>query len=225
MLTDKERRIRWMNPAAVERTGYTLHSAESMLPSEILHLVQTEPEIVKELCNTLNSGHAIQRELRAQARDGTIYWLELNVQPLHDAIGAIEGYMVIGIDTTSHKQAEARLLQDRSLAMRASHEGIAIIRPNGRLSYANPALRRFLSIDPDAKLGALMWTDITPPNLTERMTRNPAGLVVRGRVGRRIHAQAAGWNDRTFQYFPVCRNRRLYACIDPRHHTPPPSRA
>ena len=170
MLTDKERRIRWLNPAAVERTGYTLHSAESMLPSEILHLAQTEPEIVKELCNTLNSGHAIQRELRAQACDGTIYWLELNVQPLHDAIGAIEGYMVIGIDTTSHKQAEARLLQDRSLAMRASHEGIAIIRPNGRLSYANPALRRFLSIDPDAKLGALMWTDITPPNLTERMT-------------------------------------------------------
>ncbi|WP_072245245.1 PAS domain S-box protein [Roseibaca calidilacus] len=170
MLTKKDRHIHWLNPAAVERTGYSLQDAEGLRPSEILHLDKSEPDIVEELCQTLDNGYPIHRELRAQTIDGTEYWLDLNVQPLHDADSVVEGYMVIGVDTTSHKQAEARLLQDRSMAMRASHEGIAIIRPNGRLAYANPALRRFLGIDQGARLAALMWTDITPPSLTERMT-------------------------------------------------------
>lgn len=170
MLTDADRRIRWLNPAAAERTGYSAQDAEGLRPSEVLRLAETEPDIVADLCHTLNNGHAIHQELQALSRDGTTYWLDLNVQPLHAPNGSVDGYTVIGIDTTSHKLAEARLLQDRSLAMRASHEGIAIIRPNGRLSYANPALRRFLDIDPDAKLAALMWTDITPPGLAEDMT-------------------------------------------------------
>ncbi|SUZ30533.1 Sensor kinase CckA [Roseibaca ekhonensis] len=170
MLTDEERRIRWMNPAAIARTGYTFQQAEGLRPSEILNLSQSAPDIVEELCRTLNEGHAIHRELPAKSQDGSDYWLDLNVQPLHDSTGAIEGYMVLGMDTTSHKMAEARLLNDRSRAMSASHEGIAIIRPNGRLSYANPALRQILDLPKGVRLDALMWTDITPADLTERMT-------------------------------------------------------
>lgn len=170
MLTDEDRRIRWMNPAAVVRTGYDTRDVDGLRPSEILHLAQASPDSVEELCQTLQSGHAIHRELQAQSRDGVPYWLDLTVQPLHDSSGDVEGYMVVGIDTTSHKLAEARLVHERSHAMTASHEGIAIIRPNGRLSYANPALRGFLDIAEDARLDMLMWTDVAPPDLTARMT-------------------------------------------------------
>lgn len=170
MLTGEERRIRWMNPAAISRTGYTQKEAEGLRPSDILHLAEASPEIVTELCRTLDQGHAISREVRAQTRDGGIYWLDLNVQPLHDSDGMIEGYMVLAVDTTSHKQAEARLLHDQSHAMSASGEGIAVIRPNGRVSYLNQALRSFLGIGTDVDTNSMTWTDITPPELTERMT-------------------------------------------------------
>lgn len=170
MLTDAQRKIRWMNPAALKRTGYSLAQAEGLRPSEVLHLADASPDIIDELCETLNNGHPIAREVRAQTLSGIVYWLDLNVQPLRDSEGVIEGYMVIASDTTSHKQAEARLLHERSHVMSASQEGMAIIRPNGRLSYLNTTLRKFLNVADDATLEAMMWTDITPPELTERMT-------------------------------------------------------
>ncbi|MBN2760984.1 MAG: PAS domain-containing protein [Rhodobacteraceae bacterium] len=170
MLTDPDRHIRWMNAAAVARTGYTLAEAEGRRPSEVLHLAEASPELVGELCATLQGGHSIAREVRAQNRAGVEYWLDLNVQPLHDGQGDREGYMVLATDTTAHKQAEARLLHERSHVMSASREGIGIIRPNGRLSYLNQVLRRFLGVEDGSRLEALMWTDVTPPDLTERMT-------------------------------------------------------
>ncbi|MCC1480249.1 PAS domain-containing protein [Roseibaca sp. Y0-43] len=170
MLTDAERRIRWMNPAALSRTGYSQAQAEGLRPSEVLHLGQASPDLVTELCQTLDSGHSIAREVRAQTRDGAEYWLDLNVQPLRDAEGEIEGYMVIASDTTSHKQAEARLLHERSHVMSASHEGMAIIRPNGRMSYMNNSLRSYLNVPEDTRVETLLWTDLTPPDLAEQMT-------------------------------------------------------
>lgn len=170
MLTDRTRRVGWMNPTAETRTGYTRKEAEGLRPSEILRLADASPDLVEELCNTLDAGHAIQREIMARNRDGVDYWLELNVQPLHDDTGAVDGYMVIGVDTTTHKLAEARLLHDRDHAMGASNEGIALIRPNGRLSYANRALRTALGMVDDTPLDALLWTDVTPPELADKMT-------------------------------------------------------
>jgi PAS domain S-box-containing protein len=169
MLTDAERKIRWMNPAALIRTGYSLAEAEGLRPSEVLHLAEASPDLINELCETLDRGHSIACEVRARTLEGVFYWLDLNVQPLRDSEGRIEGYMVIAVDTTIHKQAEARLLHERRHVMSASHEGMAIIRPNGRLSYINDSLRSFLKIGQDACLEAMMWTDITPAELTERM--------------------------------------------------------
>ena len=170
LLTDENQRIRWMNPAATARTGYALQDADGRLTREILNLDLSASDQVDEICTLLDAGHAVHREIRAQSHDGTIYWLDLNIQPLHAASGMVEGYMVVGIDTTHHKQAEAHLLNTRSHAMGVANEGIAIIRPNGRLSYANTAARQMLDIAEDTPLDALMWTDVAPPDLAERMT-------------------------------------------------------
>jgi PAS domain S-box-containing protein len=200
LLTDHARSIRWMNPAATTRTGYDMRSAEGMRPSDILHLAEASPELVDDLCKTLDSGHAINREIRAQTRDGLVYWLDLTVQALHDSAGVVEGYMVIGVDTTAHKLAEARLLHERSHAMAASHDGIAIIRPNGRLSYANPALCGFLDIAEDARLDALMWTDVAPPDLTARMTDILPILMSEGLWEGELTRQSA---DGSHQFFTI----------------------
>ncbi|NBB96704.1 MAG: PAS domain S-box protein [Alphaproteobacteria bacterium] len=169
LLTDGARRIRWMNPAAVTRTGYAPKDAEGLRPSEILHLAKASPEIVSELCRSLDEGHFVHREVRAQTRDGVIYWLELDVQPLFESSGEIEGYMVIGTDVTSNKQTEMRLQKMQRRAMRVSHDGIAIICPTGSVAYANPAFREILGIAEDDSLQESNWSDITPADLTERI--------------------------------------------------------
>lgn len=169
LLTDGARRIRWMNPTAIARTGYSQQAADGLRPSEILHLAEASPEIVEELCHSLDQGHAIHREVRAQTRDGTEYWLELDVQPLLESSGEIEGYMVIGTDVTNNKQSEMRLRKMQRRAMRVSQDGIAIICPNGRVAYANPALRRILGFAEDASLADHIWSDIAPADLTEQI--------------------------------------------------------
>ena len=75
MLTDADRRVRWMNPAATARTGYTLQQADGQRPSELLHLHQSAPEIVDELCHVLNTGHAITANCARKAgTEATTGW-------------------------------------------------------------------------------------------------------------------------------------------------------
>ena len=163
MLTDAERRITWMNPAAIDRSGITLDSAMGKLPSEVLRYGQNDKTQVDSFCALLDQGQDILQEVRAHDSRGVPYWLNLNVQPLRDQAGATQGFMVVGNDVTVQKLAEVRALRDRQSAFEASRDGIAISQPDGLLSYLNPAFRNFLGISQTAK--RLYWHDIEPQGL------------------------------------------------------------
>ena len=180
MLADPERRVRWMNPAAVARTGHTSADAVGEHPRDLLRLPDTEPDRYPALCDQLDAGHAISAELRARSRGGTEYWLDLNVQPLRDAGGAVEGYMVVGIDITAHKLAEARALDERRHIMDASREGIAIVQADNRIVYMNPVLRRLLDLTEAAAHETLLWHDVIPDGLAQRMVSVLPELIAQG---------------------------------------------
>ncbi|MDD7971098.1 PAS domain-containing protein [Roseinatronobacter alkalisoli] len=180
MLTDKNRGITWMNPACVARTGYSLSMALSRRPSDILHLYESAPDIAGDICNALDNGQGINTELQAHSRRGMSYWLDLNVQPLRSPEGHVLGYMVVGVDITSHKLAEARALRDKAHAMEATHEGIAILNPDGRFSYLNHAIRQVLRLPLDADVSALHWHELIPADHMAKLTTILSELTCQG---------------------------------------------
>lgn len=162
LLTDAQRRITWINPTTVARTGFSLSEAQGRRPSEVLRFADADPDLVKTLCEQLENGEEVNEEVQALGASGMPYWINLNVQKLQDAEGEIQAYMVVASDVTAQKLAETRALRDRAAAMDALREGIAIIQPDGRISYINPVLRDYLRIPDDLQTESLSWPEISP---------------------------------------------------------------
>ncbi|WP_439561976.1 PAS domain-containing protein [Roseinatronobacter sp.] len=169
MLTDRNRHVTWMNPACVARTGYTMKTAHGRKPSEVLHLRDAAPDMVPRFCEALDDGHSINAEVRARSRRGISYWLDLNIQPLRSPDGYIQGYMVVGVDITSHKLTEARALRDKIQAMEITREGIAILDPDGRFLYLNAAFRTIAGLRGGVDASTLTWHELVAPEHTGKL--------------------------------------------------------
>ncbi len=170
MLTDADRNVTWMNPAAVSRTGIALEDAIGQLPSTVLRYSSDDGGVqLRAFCALLDQGQDIEQEVRAIDHRGLPYWLNLNVQPLRDPAGETRGFMVVGSDVTLHKLAEVRALRDRQSAMDASRDAIAIVQPDGQLTYLNPLFRQLLGIPLDVAAETLVWHDIRPESFTPEL--------------------------------------------------------
>lgn len=66
--------------------------------------------------NTIKSGQVWKGEVCNKAKDGSLYWVQTSIVPMHDEKGRIIGYSSIRTDITDKKQAESQLLHSQKLA-------------------------------------------------------------------------------------------------------------
>ncbi|GGC00279.1 hypothetical protein GCM10011363_16110 [Marivita lacus] len=108
VLTDAERRIEWVNDAFVDTTGWTLEDVKGKKPGEFLQSEGTDPQTVTAIRDALDNEKAVQVEILNRSRTGREYWLSLDIHPLHDAAGELEGFLALEVDITDkRKQAES----------------------------------------------------------------------------------------------------------------------
>ncbi|TVP71789.1 MAG: PAS domain-containing protein [Rhodobacteraceae bacterium] len=169
-LMDAGHRITWMNPASVNHSGIPLDEAMGKLPSEVLRLADSDPEAARIITAALDRGEDVEQEVRACSRAGQPYWVRLTIKKLCDSSNEIEAFMVVGVNVTRAKLAEARALQERAYTMDALLEGIALVQPEGRFIYINSVLRGFLKLPAEVPAQALSWHDITPPQFNALLT-------------------------------------------------------
>ena len=111
IITDANRRMTWVNEGFTRITGYTAKEALGRAPGELLQSPLTDPAAVARLREALDSGTGCQIELNNRGKDGRDYWLDIEIQPLHDAAGGIAGFMAIETDITERKALEAKLAE------------------------------------------------------------------------------------------------------------------
>ena len=121
VVTDAERRIEWVNAAFEATTGWTLDEVRGRNSGQFLQSEATDPETVARLRKALNNGESVQAEILNRSRNGRDYWVALDIQPLRDASGKLQGYMAVEADVTaSRQQAEAlRQAADAAATARA----------------------------------------------------------------------------------------------------------
>ena len=198
MLTDEERRLTWMNPASVARTGMSFNAALGKHPCEVLRLSEATGIPLDEIRSNIELDGQFNKDIAALSWTGLPYWIDLNVQPLRDAEGEIQGYMVVAYDVSMHKLANARALREHSHAMEMSEDAIAISQPDGFFSYMNPALRRIMNIPADAAVETLTWNSINPPSVSERFTSILPDLYAQGHWSGEIAFPQQDAPDRYF---------------------------
>lgn len=122
-LTDADARLSWAN----DSFGSLVAQRPTDLPGQLLQelLRQAEPaETLGGLQWSLAQGHVFAGELRLPRAEGDAHWVNLDLQPLHDA-GKLSGFALILTDVSRLKRVEGEL-QRHAQRLQNILEGTAV---------------------------------------------------------------------------------------------------
>jgi PAS domain S-box-containing protein len=123
VLTDPEERIQWVNEGFTRITGYTLGEVRGQRPGSFLQGPLTDRGTVDRMRAGIASRRGFHVEIINYHKNGTPYWIEIEVQPILADDGTLTGFMAIESDIDARKRAEIALQQSeqnlRGLMMHA----------------------------------------------------------------------------------------------------------
>ena len=139
-ITDRQMRIVWINEGFTRITGYTTEEALGRTPGELLSSGQADLQALQALETAVQSGTGCRVQILNRAKDGRTYWVDTELQPLHDDSGVLTGFMEISTDVTEQR----RTLDALEAAQR---EGQALLRTIHAHSIVSVADRTGTIID------------------------------------------------------------------------------
>ncbi len=190
----------WVNPAFTAVTGYG--------PAEVvgrncrfLQAPETDPAAVAQLSAAVHGGHEASVVLLNRRRDGSLFWNQVAVSPVHDGDGRLTHFVGVQSDVTTRVEAErvreAALAAEREAraeaeASRAEAEAAraAAERAGARLALvAEGSQVLAATLDPDEALDRLLRlmvpvvADWAVVNLADERGRLSTPAAVRHRDG------------------------------------------
>ncbi len=142
VVTDRDRRIKWVNQEFTRLTGYKLDEVLGKNPGSFLQFEKTDPVEVARIREALDQRKAVQTTLLNRSKDGIEYWLHLDIQPVMDASGDLIEFVSIQSDVTGQMRAQ---LQLQSL-LDATSDGLTLHDANGTLIACNRTAESILGI-------------------------------------------------------------------------------
>lgn len=109
IITGPDRRIVWVNDGFTRLTGFTAEEAIGRKPRELVQFEGTSTDRDEEIRRCLAEHRPFRGEIRNRAKDGRIYWVDLEIRPMLDHTGAFVGYMAIQTDVTERREAFEQL--------------------------------------------------------------------------------------------------------------------
>ena len=144
---DRGQRIDWVNEGFTRLTGCTAAQALGQTVEAVFGDSAAGAPARQTLAVAIANGHGCRVELPLHALGTHEVWLDLDVQPLRDAGGAVTGFMHIGSDITAQRLAKQRLeaaLRDNDALLRVIHMHaiVSVADRAGRITEANDAFCR-----------------------------------------------------------------------------------
>ena len=140
IIADAAGNIEWANDSFTRLSGFTSEEIMGRQPSELIGGPGTDPATIATLRARMAAGQPFNCEVLNYAKDGTPYWVAVDLQPVHDADGTLLNFITIETDITARKLAESALRTSRqeyrALFDQAS-EGIFIVNQAGQFIDVN----------------------------------------------------------------------------------------
>jgi len=113
VLADADWRIVWINEGFTRLYGYTLEDVRGRRPGDFLSAAATDQTTMAAMAQASGAGRPFRGEVLNRTQDFREVWVELEIQPLRDAQGAVEGFMALQLDITERKRfAQELALQE-----------------------------------------------------------------------------------------------------------------
>ncbi len=142
IITDRERNTTWVNEACESLTGYTREELMGKNPGRLLQGPDTDPATVAEIIRALDVPAEYHGEILNYAKDGSKYWIDMDIQPVFDESGVHTHFVAIQRNVSERREVE-EVLRARNHRMQSiadlSSDGICTISADGAVAYANDA--------------------------------------------------------------------------------------
>lgn len=126
VITDREARIAYVNPAFTELTGRSREETVGTEPA-VLCAGERDSPLSREIWRRISGGGTWKGFLRCQKKDGSLYWEGQTVCPLYDDKGRISYYLAIKNDITRRLELERKFkAQLAKLELMVEHAAIGI---------------------------------------------------------------------------------------------------
>ncbi|MBL8388442.1 MAG: PAS domain S-box protein [Hydrogenophaga sp.] len=153
VITDAERRIKWVNARYTQVTGWTLHECVNKRPREVLHGPETSPETLATIGTLLRAGEPVKGvELVNYRKSGEIYRVSLDIEAIRDSGGRICAYLSMQSDITDQHQRHLdsiELKRRLDVAQRLARLGRIETDPETGQPYWSSEVFRILGMVPD----------------------------------------------------------------------------
>ena len=113
IMTDAALVIVWVNEGFTRLYGYTAEEVVGRSPGELLGSGQTAPAVNDNIVRGAREGTAVSEDVVNRARDGSLRWVHIDVQPMRGPDGQLQGFVEIGTDLTATHAAAEDLAAER----------------------------------------------------------------------------------------------------------------
>lgn len=125
VLTNTSGHIEWVNEAFVRITGFTLEEVRGRKPGQMLQGPKTDPNTVDLIRRALASEQSISTEILNYRKNGSTYWLAIEIQPMRDDEGRLTNFMAIERDVTLRRaEQQRRSIQNAASQILASSRSV-----------------------------------------------------------------------------------------------------
>ncbi|MDP9426964.1 MAG: PAS domain S-box protein [Actinomycetota bacterium] len=202
-------RIFYVNETFTRMTGYTLEDVKGRTP-RILQGPGTDRAARDEIRAALERWRAVRVELRNYRKDGTEFWVQLNIVPVLDDDGLYTHWVSVQRDVTERKREEEKKRKSeeafRAALSEQASDIVLIVGADGVVRYGSPSLENTLGYRPEEVVGTHVSAYVHQDDAEEALSafeevlggpgvgNKPSGLRVRHKDGSWRHFEAVGTN-------------------------------
>lgn len=126
LITDKQKRISWANPALEDFAGLELNELTANPIAYFLNSIYADTELAEQLNNRMEKQEVFSMDISVFTGKDKPYWVHGDFTPLFDDLDQYTGYIIIFTDISGIKKKEESLLRQnevlREIAWIESHE-------------------------------------------------------------------------------------------------------
>ncbi len=109
IVTDAQGCIEWVNEGFVRMTGHELEEVKGRKPGSFLQGPGTDPATVALIREHLQRAEPVVTEILNYHRDGTAYWIRLDIVPLLEEGGKVDRFVAFQTDLSKEYEQRQHL--------------------------------------------------------------------------------------------------------------------
>ena len=161
LITDKDRRIQWVNQPFETLTGYSLEEVMGKKPGKLLQYEETDITTIQQIREALTNQASFKGEIKNISKAGRKYWLDISISPIFNDNNELINFIAIESDITEKKKKDlsiANLVATQTTIFNGVGHTVIFTDASGIIRRINKAGLNLIEYSADEVIGKLTPT-------------------------------------------------------------------